>query len=326
MRYRHQYWLYILLFTISNLLFSCGDRPKTYTIGVINLTSGLDVTVEGFKKSMTEFGYAEGENITYLYEGATNSIKTLDAVAQGLVEANVDLILSVTTPATQAAQRATAGTDIPVVFVPVTDPVAAGLVKSLRQPGGNMTGVTFVLQEGRRLEWLVHIASSIEKIYIPYNPDDRSAALALEMASVTAAELGIELITREARTPEEVIAAIEQIPEEADAVFHLPDSLFTPHVAELIEIANTRKLPTSGPSNASIQDGALMVYGTRHDATAKQAARLADQILSGIKPADLPVETAESFLAINLKTAKRIGLEISDEVLRQADTIIREHR
>jgi putative ABC transport system substrate-binding protein len=321
---QHRYYLFmcIVVFIITGLLLTaCGDRPKT--IGVINLTPTLDDIVEDFKKSMTEFGYIEGENITYLYEGATNNIETLESVAQGLVEADVDVILSISTPATQAAQRATAGTDIPVVFVPVTDPVGAGLVKSLRQPGGNMTGVTFSFQEEERLKWLVRIAPTIEEIYIPYNPEDRSAVLALKIASATAAKLGIKLITREARNPEKIMAAIKDIPEEADAVFHLPDSLIISRLVELMEAANTRKLPTSGPGGASIQAGALMVYGIRLDAVAKQAARLADRILSGIKPADLPVEMAEFYLAINLKTAKIIGLDISDEVLRQADTIIR---
>jgi putative ABC transport system substrate-binding protein len=305
----------------SLLLAGCGDRPKK--IGVLNLSSGLDAIVEGFKKRMDEFGYSEGENIAYIYEGATNSIETLDAAAQRLVESEVDLILSLSTPATQAAQRATVDTDIPVVFVPVTDPVGAGLVESLKHPGRNITGVTFLFQEKQRLQWLVHIVPTIQNIYIPYNPEDRSAVLALETASATAAELGIEIITRTASAPEEVIAATEQIPAEADAVFRLPDSLFIPHMAQLVEAANARKLPTSGPGEASVQAGTLIVYGIRHDAIAKQAARLTDQILSGIKPADLPVEMAETFLTINLKTAEIIGLDIPDEVLRQADTIIR---
>ena len=147
--------------------------------------------------------------------------------------------------------------------------------------------------------------------------------MALEIASATAAKLGVKLITRKARTPEEIVAATEHVPEEADAIFTLPDSLVSIRVAELIEAANTRKLPTSGPGEPATKAGALIVYGIRADATAKQAARLTDQILSGIKPADLPVETAESFLTINLKTAQTIGLDIPEEILLQADTIIR---
>ncbi|MBN1584041.1 MAG: sugar ABC transporter substrate-binding protein, partial [Anaerolineae bacterium] len=130
-----------IFFIITGLLLAaCGSRPKTYTIGVINIVPALDATLEGFKEGMIELGYIEGENITYIYEGATVEMDKIDAVAQSLVAAEVDLILSLTTPASRAAQRATTGTDIPVVFVPVTDPVGAGLVASLRQPGGNMTG------------------------------------------------------------------------------------------------------------------------------------------------------------------------------------------
>ena len=178
------------------------SAPKTYTIGVINVVPDLDDTLGGFKDGMTELGYIEGENITYLYEGATSDLDKLDSVAQGLVEADVDLILSITTPATQAAQRATVGTDTPVVFVPVTDPVGAGLVDSLRYPGGNITGVTFGAQEGRRLEWLMQVVPAIDQIYVPYNPRDRSAVLALETVSEAAAILDVELITREVSTPE----------------------------------------------------------------------------------------------------------------------------
>jgi ABC-type uncharacterized transport system substrate-binding protein len=147
-----------VLVVLGPFLFACGARePEARAIGVVNLAPGLDDAVAGFKEGMAELGYVEGENVTYIYEGATNSIDTLDSVAQGLVEADVDLILSITTPATQAAQWATAGTEILVVFVPVTDPVGAGIVDSLRNPGGNITGVTFGTQEGRRLEWLIQM-------------------------------------------------------------------------------------------------------------------------------------------------------------------------
>lgn len=323
---RHSYRpLYITLITIiiAMLVTACDSSRKTYTIGIINLTPVLEGTAENFKKSMAELGYIEGENVTYLYEGATIDLHMLDSVAQDLVKSDVDLILSITTPATQAAQRATANIDIPVVFVPVTDPVGAGIVKSLRQPGRNVTGVTFGFQEGRRLEWLINIAPTIEEIYILYNPEDRSAVLALEMASATAAKLGVEIIPHQARTADEVMTAIEHIPEEADAVFILPDGLVASHLSALIEAANTRKLPTSGPSEPSIEQGALMVYGIWEEATAKQAARLADQILRGVKPSELPVEMAEFYLGINLQTAEVIDLDISEEILLQADIIIR---
>jgi putative ABC transport system substrate-binding protein len=312
--------LFIPFIITGLLLAACGKDQKTYTVGVVSLPPGLDPIIEGFKEGMTELGYVEGENITYIYEGATDSIDKLDSVAQALVAADVDLILSVTTPATKAAQKATVGTDIPVVFVPVTDPVGASIVDSLRNPGGNITGVTFGVQEARRLEWLIQVAPTIEEIYVPYNPEDRSAVLALETVKEVAPKLGVELLTREVRNLEEITAAIENIPEEADAIFLLPDSLLGGRATEFVEL----QLPTSAANPEDLKmHGVLTSYGIEQISCGKQAARLADQILRGVKPADLPVETAEFYLAINLKTAKAIGLDISDEILFQADIIVR---
>jgi putative ABC transport system substrate-binding protein len=272
---------------------------------------------------MAELGYVEGENVTYLYEGPVSADK-LDAVAQGLVKTKVNVILAITTSATKAAQRATAGTDIAVVFIPVTDPVGAGIVASLTQPGGNTTGVTPVTQEGKRLEWLLQVAPTIKKIYIVYNPRDPSPVLALKAVSETAAKLDVELITREVLTTEEADAAFKNVPKEADAIFFLPDRMVNVHGTDSIKLATNRGLPTSGANIKIAHDGALTAYGADLTVAARQqAAHLANQILQGIRPADLPVETAELLSAINLKTAQAIGLDIPDDILRQANVIIR---
>jgi putative ABC transport system substrate-binding protein len=207
-----------------------------------------------------------------------------------------------------------------VVFVPVTDPVGAGIVDSLRNPGGNITGITFGAQEARRLEWLIQVAPTIEEIYVPYNPDDRSAVLALEVVSEAAVALGVELITHEARNNEEITAAVENTPGEADAIFLLPDSLLGGRATEFVAL----QLPTSAANPGDLtMHGVLTSYGVEQSSAGKQAARLADQILQGVKPSDLPVEMADFYLAINLKTAKAIGLDVPYEILQQADIIVR---
>ncbi len=313
------------LVLVSLVLAGCGGAVKTqtYTIGVINPSSNQESTVKGFKDGLAELGYIEGKNITFIYDGPVSTDK-LDAVAQDLVKAKVNLILTITTPATLAAKRATAGTRIPVVFIPVTDPVEAGVVDSLKRPGGNITGITSTTLEGKRLEWLLQVAPAIKHIYIVYNPDDQSPVLALKTVSVTANKLGVELITYKATTPDEVKAAFENVPKEADAIFFLPDYLVNKNAANLLKQVNELGLPTSGPNATTVNDGALTGYGVDLAVSArKQAARLASQILQGSNPADLPVETAELYSAINLKTAKVIGLDIPDTILRQANIIIR---
>ncbi len=268
---------------LSLLLSACGSAtPKTYTIGVVNFAQSLESTLQAFKEGMTTLGYVEGENVTYIYEGAVDADK-LDAVAQGLVQAKVDLILSLTTSATKAAQKATAGTDIPVVFIPVTDPVGAGIVASLTKPGGNITGVTYTSQEGKRLEWLLKVVPTIKQIYVVYNPKDQSPVLALKAVSEAATKLGVELITRETSTPEEVEAAFQDIPKEADAIFLLPDTLVNARMTtDWFKLIVERQLPTSGPAVTTVNTTAMTAYGVDLQTAARtQAAGLANRILRG---------------------------------------------
>jgi putative ABC transport system substrate-binding protein len=315
---------FVILLVITGLLLTaCGNEThKTYTVGVINIVPDLDQAVAGFKEGMTDLGYIEGENIRYLYDGPTTDMSQLPTAAQTLTAAKVDLILSITTPATLAVKQATASQGTPVVFAIVTDPVGAGIVESMQHPGGNFTGVAFGLQEARRLEWLVQIAPGIKQIYVPYNPNDQSPVLALQTVRNAAAKLGVELIAREVNS-ETLDDAVLNIPAEADAIFLLPDSLISTRLPDIVEAANTRNLPTSATNISVVKNNSVLTaFGFDQPSAGKQAARLADQIFKGTRPADLPAEMAEFYLAINLKVAKTIGLTIPDEILRQANIII----
>ena len=307
------------------LLAACdNEKPRTYTVGVINVVPALEQNLAGFKEGMTGLGYIEGTNIHYLYDGSTTDMDKLPAAAQSLVKAKVDLILSITTPATKAVRQATAGIGLPVVFTTVTDPVGAGIVDSIQHPGGNITGVAFGIQEERRLEWLVRIVPAIRQIYVPFNPKDQSPVLALKMVRSAAAKLGVELITREVHDPETLNEAVLNIPPEADAVFLLPDSLIATRLPDMAATALKLNLPTSISNIPSLKNNPILTaFGFDQRLCGKQAARLADQIFKGTRPADLPVEMAEFYLGINLKTAKTIGLTISEDILRQADIIVR---
>jgi len=312
------------IIVIGLLLSGCSSvaQAQTFTIGVVNLSPSLDPSWEGFKAGMTELGYVESENVTYLYEGPVGSVDKLDAAAQRLVEAHVDLILSITTPATQAAQRATAETDIPVVFVPVTDPVGAGIVQSLRQPGGNITGITTGGSEEKRLQWQLELTPDIKKVYVPYNPDGSSKA-SLAVTEAAAAKLNVELVPQVATSPDEVTAAVEAMPDDVEAIFVLSDGFMESQIGKWVEVALERGLSLSSTNGALVEAGVLLSFGHDPYSIGQQAARLAAQILEGTEPADLPVETSEFFLSLNLRTAEAIHLDIPDTILRQAATIIR---
>jgi putative ABC transport system substrate-binding protein len=316
----------ILLTLLTVLLVpACGSaRTKAFRIGVINLSPRLEPILEGFKARMAELGYQEGRNITYIYQGPASSIAELDSIAHGLVAARVDLILALSTPATQAIQRATAGTSLPVVFAPVTDPVVAGIVADLRRPGANITGVALGGDsEARRLEWLLKLAPHAQRIYVPYNSDDASARSSLAAIRVAAPKLSVELQPREARNAAEITAAITAIPTDAQAVFLLQDSLVAARTDDFVKATIARRLPLSAPTDEQVQRGALVAFSANLSVLGAQTARLADDIFRGGQPADMPIETAEFFLTINLRTAEAIGLDISDGYIRQADHIVR---
>ena len=189
-----------------------------------------------------------------------------------------------------------------------------------------MTGVKLGVDQSRRLELLLEVAPDTERILIPFNPTDTAASTAVEQVMQLADDLGVELILGPVTTNGEVETLIETISPDLDAIFLVPDSLVNSHLALILAAASEYRLPTSGPSTAQVEEGALTSYGFVHHAAGVQAARIADRVLKGADPGTLPVEDTESFLAINLETADELGLEISDDILQQADVIIRPGR
>ena len=248
--------------------------------------------------------------------------KLLDE-AQKLVAQKPDLLFTSPTPATQAAQQATRGGSLPVVFAPVNDPLAAGIVASLKEPGGNITGIRLAPSDGVRMEWLQKINPGLRAVYLPYNSKDKSALTSLEQARQAAEALRIELIAQGVGDQEELSAAMAEIPDRAGAVFLPRDGLVMSRIADWVELCRARRMMLSSPRQAQVVQGALVGFGFVGFEIGKQAARLADRILKGADPGKLPVETAEDYLFINLKTAREIGLEIGESILRQAKLVVR---
>ncbi len=319
MKHTKSFWLIMVLVILALSMMACGQsEPETITVGIINRVPPLDPVVEGFKAKMAEQGYVEGKNISYIYEGAITDPAQLDSYTQKLVDEGVDLIFAVTTQAATAAQQATG--DIPIIFAPVNNPVDAGLVNNLTQPGGNITGITNAGGDPRRLQWLLEIDPSIERVFIPYNSNDVAPSTAFASLSEPAAALGVELVPAEVHSAEENLQAIADIPDDVDAIFLLPDDVIITHIKDWVDTAKQKQLPISTPNTFP---GSLMSFTFDSFTMGQQAARLADQVLKGANVGDLPVENAEFFLTIDLATAEAIGLDISDAVLEQAHTLIR---
>lgn len=315
---------YLVLALVLMLLSptACAPQPETYVIGVLSLSPAHDIIIDGFKDGMTDAGYVDGENVTYIFEGATGSIDGLESAAQDLLANDLDLMFSLTTPGTMAAKQATEGTGTPVVFTPVNDSVSAGIVDSLRSPGGNLTGVQTRGNIPKQLEWTLTLAPGADTLLVLHNPVDTSSSQGLDDLEAAIPPFDVELVVVETTTGDEVVAALDAIPEEVDAIFALPAGLFSSNIDAFVDAALAHNLPLATGS-PQYQSGALFSCGPVYYQMGSQASRLAVKILQGVDPSDLPVEQADYYLGINLQTARAIGLDIPDDILQQADDIIR---
>jgi len=323
----------IIIISMGVMFVACGNTNNNnqesvqehYTVALVtNNPNGLK-NVAGFQKTLTEFGYVAGENTTYISKDEPIKGDDLTAFLDELVAQNVDLIFTAGTPTGIAAYKATAGSETAVVFGVIADPVASGVLTDLKKPGGNLTGVRLGKNQARRLESLLEIVPDAKRIFIPYDSNEgTSGSGAVAQLEGIADELGVELIKGEVHTDEEVTELLNNFPDDIDAIFMVPDNVVNPRLDDLLTIAFEQNLPVSGPSTAQVEGGALTTYGFVHNEVGAQAAKIADQILKGASPGDIPVETAEFFLVLNLATAEKIGLDIPEMILEQAETIIRE--
>jgi putative ABC transport system substrate-binding protein len=300
---------------------------RTYRLA--QLSGGTEASrvplLEAFMSGMRDFGYVEGNNFVVEHRYAEGNFDRLPVLVNELLAWKPDLLFVSTTPGSLAAKAATS--TVPIVMVSVADPVGVGLIKSLSRPGGNITGVTNIAAElaGKRLSILKEIAPAASKVAVLINPDDPIAPLQMQSAKSSAEQLAIRLhpilhIRNASDLPTAFKAAVQ---EGAAGALRMIDPTVTELRKPTVEIATEYRLPVVYPFREDVLAGGLVSYGTSLPDQYRQAAALVHKILRGAKPADLPVEQPTKFeFAINLKTARAIGLEFSASLLARADEVI----
>lgn len=296
-----------------------GSSGEEYTIGIINPVPDFQINVEGFIEGMAERNYVEGENVTYV-QPEIASESDLAAAAQVLVEQEVDLIMTVTNGAVEAALSAT--DSIPIVSGLVMYSVESGYAASLSQPGGNFTAVDIGSVIARRFDLMLEMFPDIQKVYIPMEVGYTTAEFSLDLIRPLAEELGVELVVEEFTARDQVLPAIASLPDDIDAIYTMPDTYVSNQfIPQWAGAAISRGIPHAHVS--LYPTGPLIAYGPNMYVNGFQAARLADQILQGANPGELPIEIGEFYLVINLQTAEAAGLEVPDNILERANEIIR---
>ncbi len=324
-----------IVIVIAMLLGACStaQTSKVYRVGIL---SGLDAfapSVDGFKNKMTELGYIEGENITYDVQSTNVDFAAYQTITKKFVADKVDLIFVFPTEASMEAKTATQGTDIPVIFsLAFTDVPEVDLINSVREPGGNMTGVRFPSADiaNKRLEILLEMVPTAKRIFIPFLKDYPNVPGQLEAMKTLAENQGIELIEFAAASPADLQAELDRRAAlddvGIDAILMIAEPLaITPVFYDLLgKFSYEHKIPIGG---ALMNVGAdyASIFGLLPDAalTGAQAALLADKALKGTPAGTIPVVTSESYFRINYRAAQALGVTIPEGLLNQAVEIIR---
>jgi putative tryptophan/tyrosine transport system substrate-binding protein len=304
-----------------------GQQSPTPVIGLLSAGSPIpyEPYVNAIRQGLSEAGYTEGRNVAIEYRWANTRLDRLPALAAELVERRVSLIItSGGVPPALAAKAATS--TIPIVFHMGDDPVRVGVVASLNRPGGNVTGVSFLsfVSGTKRLELLNALVPKAATIGILFNPDNPGATPTMEDLRSAADVLHLKLYGATASTARGIEETFASLPgQRVDALFVAPDTLFRVQLSQLIALAAQHAIPTMYVTRDFVEAGGLISYGADITDAYRQEGAYAGRILMGAKPADLPVMQSTKFeLVLNLKTAKQLGLGVSDKLLSLADKVI----
>lgn len=310
-----------LMTLISRAPVAWGQGQKVFKIGV--LTDGMvpwTSSAKGFQDGLREFGYIEGKNVSFEARATQGDSTRLPKLAAELLKSKPDLLFCISDACWRETGR------IPMVFAQVSDPVRIGLVANIARPGGNITGIANLRADltAKRLELFRDTVPSLRRVLVTYDPGKTEEAEAVTSARSAARRLGLQLLENPIKVPSEiepVLATLNEGGEDGILIVQTGTNLNIP--GRTLEVSASNNLPTMYPASFWSQFGALASYGPDQYAQGRQAARLAHKILTGTPPRELPVELPDRIeFIINLKTAKRIGLQVPELVLVRADRVI----
>ena len=315
----------MILFIILSPELGMGQQSKPYRIGVIHPGGSQNETLDGLREGLKELGLYEGKQLILDIRDVKGDLPATEKEAVALEKENVSLIYALTTAVIGRAKAATGKT--PIIFCIGSDPVSGGLVDSFARPGGRLSGVHYLVRDltGKRLEILKEILPRVSRVMTFYDPTSRVAAEGADLARDEAKRLGIKLIERHVRSVEEFkTEALKLKAGEADAFLFIPDPMIGSQSPMIIEIAQAKKLPTMFQEQSLVVQGALATYGQNYREIGRVSARYVQQVLNGANPREMKIETVDNVeLAINLQTAKQLGVTVPPQVLARAKRVIK---
>jgi len=304
-----------------------AQEAKIWRVGYLGVTpEGVPISVtrlDAFRAGLRDLGYVEGKNIAIEYRWASGKYDLLPTLAEELVRAKVDVLVTFSTPGAMAAKKATRS--IPIVLASVGDPVSTGLVSNLARPGGNITGLAMFTPDemAKRLELLKDAFPGIKRVAILINPDNASVKPSVSRVQQVAGRSGVNIQFVHARRAADFERALaEMIEKNAEAVAVYEDPIFTTNARKLVALTIRHRLPTIGHISFA-ESGGLIGNGVNQLELFRRAAGFVDRILKGAKPGELPIEQPSRFeLIVNQSTATALGVTLPKAFLFRADRII----
>jgi len=299
------------------------EAPRPFRVGVLNAAwAASHPTVEGLKAGLKALGFVDGRDVTFDIRFTEGKLDAMPAAAEALVKGGVDLIFTSQEAATQAAKDATKS--VPIVFTLVGDPVGAGIVSKLAQPGSNVTGVSGLQTElvAKRLEVLKILTPAVRRVWLIYYGPDLSAAPMIGKALAAARRMRLDVVPKGVLDAAELRRVLREV--RRDDALLAPEGSNPDLAIAIIERSLALRVPAVFGTALWVGYGGLMSYGPDYYAQGVQAAALVAEILRGARPGNLPVQGAERIeLAVNLKTAELLGLTVPRKILLRADTFRR---
>ena len=302
------------------------EPGKVYRVGLLEVVPATSnaTNLAAFRQGLKELGFAEGQNVVMEYRSADGRPERFPGLAEELLRVKIDVIVTRGTPAAIAAKQATG--KIPIVMASSGDPLSTGLVASLAHPGGNVTGLSAIATdvEGKQLELIKEIVPRITRIGFLFNMSNPVRRAEWKEAESLAHSAGVQAKLIDVRRADDIDAALDgAIRERLGALAVGIDPVTQANRERIAQALIKRHLPSMSREREFVEAGGLMSYGVHYPDLYRRAGVYVGKILKGAKPADLPVEQPTKFeLVINLKTARALGLTITQSLLLRADQVI----
>jgi len=308
------------------MLAGCSNRgEELYTIGVFQFSSNavLDRTIEGFLQAMTDAGYKDGENVRYQFRNAQADIPTAQLIARQLVASDVDLIFVVSTPALQAVLNEVEET--PVVFGAVANPYIVGAGQSAEEHRPNVTGASSTAPMRQTMELMLEALPDTRRVGVMWDPANANTHYEMEVAREAAAELGLEIVEVTISGSNEVLQGAQSLStKDIDAFFTVLDNVVMDAFDSLAKVADQERIPLIAPATSLAEQGAAIGVGWDYSDNGYLSGQLVVRVMKGEDPADIPFQPlAKKLVYVNLDAAQRQGITLPQELIEQADQVIR---